>query len=307
MKTPTPSSALGALLALLLSVCVSQARATVVQFETVLGDFQVLLYEDTTPQTAANFIEYVEAGAYTDTFIHRAISDFIVQGGGYSYDYQNEKLVEIPLHPPVTNEPVHSNVRGTIAMAKLPNQPHSAQAQWFFNLTDNAFLDDSNGGFTVFGEVLENGMDVVDAMAEVRQFTHTVDGFTLEDWPLRNYTRADRNAGVPVSEDQLVLIHSISVLYGVDEEEPPAQEDDEPTEPSAPETDEENQDSEEPEPVENADETEETPEDTEESQQPPPSSPPSSQPTSQGGGGSTNLLLILLLALAAGLTRRRRH
>src|SRR5690606_33516305 len=144
----------------------------------------------------------------------------------------------------VTNEPAHSNLRGTIAMAKLPGQPHSAQAQWFFNLADNVFLDDTDGGFTVFGEVLENGMDVVDAMAEVRRFTHSVDGFNFSDWPLRNYTRADRNAGVPVNQEQLVLIHAISVLYGVDEEEPPAQ-DDEPTEPSPPEPDEENQNSEE--------------------------------------------------------------
>src|SRR5690606_22641940 len=112
------------------------------------------------------------------------------------------------------------------------------------NLADNVFLDDTDGGFTVFGEVLENGMDVVDAMAEVRRFTHSVDGFNFSDWPLRNYTRADRNAGVPVNQEQLVLIHAISVLYGVDEEEPPAQ-DDEPTEPSPPEPDEENQNSEE--------------------------------------------------------------
>src|SRR5690606_8736005 len=111
LKALSSSSTIGVLLALILSVCVTQARATVVQFETVLGDFQVLLYEDTTPQTVANFLEYVETGAYTDTFIHRAISDFIVQGGGYRYDYQNEKLMEIPLNSAVTNEPAHSNLR----------------------------------------------------------------------------------------------------------------------------------------------------------------------------------------------------
>ncbi|HEY7885393.1 MAG TPA: peptidylprolyl isomerase [Cellvibrionaceae bacterium] len=337
MKAFSRPNTAGVLLTLLLLACTSQARATVVLFETVFGDFEVLLYEDSTPQTVANFLAYVEAGDYTNTFIHRAMPDFIVQGGGYSYDYDVEKLMAIDLLPPVINEPVHSNSRGTIAMAKLPGQPNSAQAQWFINLVDNTFLDDVDEGFTVFGEVLDNGMDVVDEIMSVSRFTHTVDGFSFKDWPLRNYTRANRNAGVPVGEDQLVLIHAISVLHGVDEEEPvedgePAEQpvtepddetpsNDETTEEPAPDPEEESsgddlaeeptpapeeegQENEAVEPVEDSNEADETPEDTTTGQQPPPViSPPTSEPAGSGGG-ALNLWLLLLIALGAARNRK---
>jgi hypothetical protein len=65
----------------------------------------------------------------------------------------------------VKNEPGVSNLRGTVAMAKIEDQPHSATKEWFVNLVDNsANLDDQNGGFTVFA-VVESGLAVVDALA----------------------------------------------------------------------------------------------------------------------------------------------
>ena len=71
---------------------------------------------------------------------------------------------------PIKNEPGNSNRRGTIAMAKLAGDPDSATSQWFVNLEDNLYLDTQNEGFTVFGKVLGNGMEVVDYLASVEVY-----------------------------------------------------------------------------------------------------------------------------------------
>ncbi|WP_341938761.1 peptidylprolyl isomerase [Marinimicrobium sp. C2-29] len=186
------------------------ALATTVQFQTVMGDFEVNLYDETTPETVANFLAYVEAGDYTQTFIHRSMPEFIIQGGGFAYDEQQEKAVEIDDRGSVVNEPVWSNRKGTIAMAKLGSDPNSATSEWFFNLKDNhANLDIQNGGFTVFGEVIGDGMEVVEAIAELPRFNL---GGVYKNLPLRNYTADDAEAEEPVTPDHLVSITAIVVL-----------------------------------------------------------------------------------------------
>ena len=138
----------------------SACLADTVRFNTNVGSFDVDLFEDTTPQTVMNFLFYLNRGDYVGSFIHRSDPGFVVQGGGFYPDGSPIATVA-----PVINEPGHSNLRGTIAMAKLAGDPNSATSQWFFNLSDNVGLDTNNGGFTVFGEVLGNGMDIVDQIA----------------------------------------------------------------------------------------------------------------------------------------------
>ena len=184
------------------------ADATIVEFQTVLGSFQVNLYDNATPTTVANFLNYVNNGAYTNSVYHRSDPGFVVQGGGFTYD-QTLPLDSIPTNAPVGNEPEFSNVRGTIAMAKLANSPNSATSQWFFNLVDNSgTLDGSNGGFTVFGEVVGDGMDVVDAIAALPQFNF---GAPANELPLRNYTVADFNNNVPIDGTNLVIVSAVIV------------------------------------------------------------------------------------------------
>lgn len=186
------------------------ALATTVQFQTVMGDFEVNLYDETTPETVANFLAYVEAGDYTQTFIHRSMPDFIIQGGGFAYDDDKERAVEIDDRGSVVNEPVWSSRRGTIAMAKLGSDPNSATSEWFFNLKNNhTNLDVQNGGFTVFGEVMGDGMEVVEAIAELPRFNL---GGVYKHLPLRNYTADDAEADEPVTPDHLVSITAIVVL-----------------------------------------------------------------------------------------------
>ena len=135
--------------------------------ETSLGSFTIELDTGAAPKTVENFLQYVDAGHYSNTLFHRVIPGFMIQGGGYDTDYQR-----LPTREPVENEADNGlrNLRGTVAMART-GQPHSATAQFFVNVTDNAFLDhqaktDRGWGYTVFGKVTA-GMDTVDAIRVV--------------------------------------------------------------------------------------------------------------------------------------------
>ena len=156
--------------ALLFASSSSLVQATIVVFETSHGDIQVNLFDQSTPKTVANFLKYVDEQHYTNSIIHRAVPNFVVQGGGYNFEGE-WPLTRKTTNPAVINEPVYSNVKGTIAMAKLGNNPNSATDQWFFNLVDssagNPKLDTTNGGFTVFGQVIGDGMTVLEKIAKL--------------------------------------------------------------------------------------------------------------------------------------------
>ncbi len=150
---------------------------TAVRLQVRLGaehkSIDLALFDAETPATVANFLSYIEAGLYTDNFFHRSVPGFIIQGGGFRFlDATTFDIV--PPSPPVRNEPGISNLRGTIAMAKLGHDPHSATSQWFINLADNSSnLDLQNGGFTVFGRVLGSGMAVADEIAALPAYNAT--------------------------------------------------------------------------------------------------------------------------------------
>ena len=166
--------------------------AAKVRFQTSAGDFVVEVYPDKAPKTVENFLQYVKEKHYDGTIFHRVIPNFMVQGGGYDLKYAEKKM-----RPPVAHEGREAlarggskNTIGTLAMART-NDPHSATAQFFINVQDNAFLDPTlippgdpvprfeyqgrtykdvprdrliNApelfGYTVFGKVVQ-GMDVI--------------------------------------------------------------------------------------------------------------------------------------------------
>jgi peptidyl-prolyl cis-trans isomerase B (cyclophilin B) len=140
----------------------------VVEVATNHGTFVITLAPETAPKTVENFLRYVDAKHYDGTLFHRVIPTFMVQGGGF-----DQQLDKKPTLPPVRNEADNGvpNVRGTVAMART-SDPHSATAQFFVNVVDNAFLDhvakqDQGWGYAVFGRVTE-GMDVVDKIKAVK-------------------------------------------------------------------------------------------------------------------------------------------
>ena len=204
----------GALAASLLTIVSGLSHATVVEIRTSLGNVQVNLFDNATPKTVSNFLSYVNSGAYANNVVHRSVPGFVVQAGGFSYSGEFPDLDTVPAGTPVINEPKLSNLRGTIAMAKLGGQPNSATSQWYINLSDNnvSSLDPNvqgSGGYTVFGQVLGNGMQVIDAIAALNRFNA---GGALANIPLRNFSSTDASNNVEVTENNLVLISDVVVI-----------------------------------------------------------------------------------------------
>ncbi len=137
-----------------------------VTIQTNHGDIVLELNEDKAPKTVANFLQYLDDGFYTDTIFHRVIPSFMIQGGGFTSDFE-QKTTQAAIENEAANG--LKNVAGSIAMARTSN-PDSATSQFFINVNDNGGLDRPNPdghGYAVFGMVVK-GMDVVDAIKAVK-------------------------------------------------------------------------------------------------------------------------------------------
>ncbi len=134
------------------------------RFNTNLGNIDVVLTPNAAPKTVANFLNYVNAGYYNGTIIHRSVAGFIIQGGGYQYlASQTPNVVAIPPGPTVPNEFNVTNATGTIAMALVSGNPNSATSEWFFNAANNGTSANNLDGqlFTVFGQTNAAGIAVI--------------------------------------------------------------------------------------------------------------------------------------------------
>ena len=136
-----------------------------IKLHTNHGTIALELDAEKAPKTVANFLAYVEAGHYDNTVFHRVIDGFMIQGGG-----MEQGMKEKPTRATIENEARNGlrNLTGTLAMARKPD-PHSASAQFFINLKDNAFLDypgHDGWGYCVFGKVVQ-GIDTVRKIARV--------------------------------------------------------------------------------------------------------------------------------------------
>ena len=149
---------------------------------TNLGQIKIQLDHKAAPITAKNFEDYVKAGFYDGTIFHRVIKGFMIQGGGFTVDFEQKET-----NDPIENEAFNGlkNEEGAIAMART-NDPHSATCQFFINTVNNDFLNFRSKyiqgyGYCVFGKVVE-GMDVVHKIEGVRTQTR---GFH-QDVPCEN-------------------------------------------------------------------------------------------------------------------------
>ncbi len=169
------------------------------QTATTGETFFVELYDEqnknniATPITVNNFVKYVNDGSFEKTIIHRLSTDFVIQGGGYKWPSKPSNQadgypIRLVSKGEIINEPGNSNLMGTIAMAKVSGFPDSATSEWFINLTDNKNLDSQNGGFTVFGHILGDGIE--SPLLLNNQLTYSVNfndvGLSLPELPLNN-------------------------------------------------------------------------------------------------------------------------
>lgn len=203
----------------------STLPGTLVTFQTTYGEIQVGLTDAATPKTVANFLSYVESGAYNNTIFHRSVdlsdgqsaspSDpgTIIQGGGYNLG--GGSLTHIPTGNPVPDEyttELFNDSAGTLAMAKT-SYANSATSEWYFNVSNNTELDtpttDPNGvttSYTVFGTVL-SGMNVIEQIAQLP--TDSLNS-TLTSVPVTGLTEAQVQAGATVQENNLVYVNSVT-------------------------------------------------------------------------------------------------
>ena len=132
------------------------------------GDITLELDQAKASKSVENFLAYVNKGHYDNTVFHRVIPGFMVQGGGFEPGMKQK-----PSDAPIANEANNGlkNDNYTVAMART-NDPHSATAQFFINIADNAFLNHTapsaqGWGYAVFGKVV-GGKEVVDRIKAVK-------------------------------------------------------------------------------------------------------------------------------------------
>jgi|GEM_PF-6917154 len=194
----------------------------IVSFNTNVGTIQVQLFQDEAPETVENFLHYVTTGAYSNTFIHRVVNQStfkIVQGGGYSVN--GVPFPPAPAHIPTFAEiPLEYNLpnaAGTIAMARK-TAPDSATSEFFFNVSDNTsnLGPSNNGGYTVFGKVLGNGLSLLSAISSVPRLNDFAPGYNgtatdptnlLGPIPLLNFSLQQST----ITASNLIIINSVTV------------------------------------------------------------------------------------------------
>ena len=204
---------------------------------TIDNSFFIELYDSqnksnqSTPNTSNNFMKYVDDNSYNNMLIHRVESDFVIQTGAYKHPQESSNKQEglpqlIQSKGQIDNEPGNSNLLGTIAMAKQAEKPNSADASWFINLSNNnTFLDSTNGGFTVFGHILGDGIRnpglISDLFNELKKSNPLAeDGYDVTFWnglnlsqlPIYDFTSSKPWTGNIINKDNYFAIEKVNII-----------------------------------------------------------------------------------------------
>lgn len=198
------------LLPALMALPAQAQTGTLVRVHTSQGPIDLRLLDTEAPITVANFLTYLRADDWRDMFFHRSAKlgngqPFVLQGGGFRWPEGGSCCPAVNNRGQIQNEfaATRSNLRGTVAMAKLATGPHTASNQWFINLGNNAAnLDNQNGGFTVFARITTPGMAVADRIAALRVVNA---GSPFNELPVVDY-----NSGEVVRRSHLVLVSQVT-------------------------------------------------------------------------------------------------
>jgi len=206
---------------------VTNTNHTVVRFEIAtggqpFGTLDLELFDQEKPETVRNFLRYVYRGGYSNLVLHRLVTNFVLQAGHVivtnpASPAAFSAFAEGPNYGAITNEygvgPELSNAFGTIAMARQFGVTNSASDNWFFNLTNNSFLDTVDGGFTVFGRVVNTtgpltGTNLLNYFNTARVSSAFIPNTALTNVPV---------SGTPLASARyadLFTVQSASILQG---------------------------------------------------------------------------------------------
>lgn len=176
--------------------------------QTSIGSLQLdlALFTNRAPGTRANFLNYVNDGDFVNSFIHRSVPGFVIQGGGFVV--ANSQITPVPTDPPIANEFGISNTLGTISMAKLGGDPDSATSGWFVSIGENSDnLDNQNGGFTVFGRMTKSTLPNALSIGDPADFPIWNAGGAFTDLPLNPDFDGTRN----IIETDFVLFTTVTL------------------------------------------------------------------------------------------------
>ncbi|MES3001545.1 MAG: peptidylprolyl isomerase [Pseudomonadota bacterium] len=203
--------------ALLVTVALAATPAqanTMVRVHTTQGPIDMTLLDSEAPVTVANFLAYVRGGDYVSDFFHRSAwitptppTPFVIQAGGFVWP-EGSPISAVPSRGTIVNEysPTRSNLRATVAMAKVGGDANSATSQWFVNMRDNAAnLDNQNGGFTVFARVTPPGMVVSDRISLLPRVSVSSTNFSSSELPVAGW-----QSGTTVGRNNVVMITEVT-------------------------------------------------------------------------------------------------
>jgi peptidyl-prolyl cis-trans isomerase A (cyclophilin A) len=197
---------------------------TVVQFQLTslgksLGSFEVELYDSDKPITVSNFLAYIASNRYENSFFHRSVPGFVIQGGGYACSTPTStnaisvgNVSHIPIFGTIAGEAnvgkFYSNTNGTIAMA-LSAGPNTGTSEFYFNLADNNFLDNTSDGgpFTVFGRVIA-GYGLLQSIQNYPIVNASAAGSALNTLPVRSGVNGA--TATPPSDD--LIYYNLSIV-----------------------------------------------------------------------------------------------